>query len=210
MGKRSREGRNEEGKVGKKSRPRHDEVRELSAGLVVENADAAGGGPSPSPSPAPAAPASAARKGRHPQGGTTETATIQPTTPSSGEGGNGGSSAIIRRTVPTPAFFRRRVRLAMSLLPSSLRNCDLAVEYSIRKKLLRYSGGFGGILIAYDDVQLRDEADDNNSRGRGWILNELPHVHYNVSCRVLVFAPHVGCEVRLFGLQKFSVIRIAM
>lgn len=94
------------------------------------------------------------------------------------------------------AFFRRRVQLAISLLPSSLRNCEQAVENSIRKKLLRYSDGFGGILVAYDDVQLRDEADDN-SRGRGWILNELPYIHYNVSCQALVFAPSVGCEVSL-------------
>jgi hypothetical protein len=105
----------------------------------------------------------------------------------------------------TPAFFRRRVQLAISLLPSSLRNSQQAVENSIRKKLLRYSDGFGGVLMAYDDVQLRDETDSNN-QGQGWILNELPYIHYNVFCQVLVFAPSVGCEVSLIqhdvGFQR--------
>jgi hypothetical protein len=96
--------------------------------------------------------------------------------------------------VRTTAFFRRRVKLAISLLPSSLRNSQRAVENSIRKKLLRYSDGFGGVLMAYDDVELRDEA-DGNQQGRGWILNELPYIHYNVHCQVLVFAPSIGCMV---------------
>ena len=100
----------------------------------------------------------------------------------------------------TPAFFRRRVQLAISLLPSSLRNSQQAVENSIRKKLLRYSDGFGGVLMAYDDVELRDEAGGNN-QGHGWILNELPYIHYNVYCQALVFAPSVGCVVSLMHLD---------
>lgn len=99
-----------------------------------------------------------------------------------------------------PPFFRRRVQLAMSLLPSSLRNCQQAVENSIRKKLLRYCDGFGGVLMAYDDVELRDKADGNN-QVQGWILNELPYIHYNVYCQVLVFAPYVGCVVSLVYLD---------
>jgi hypothetical protein len=62
--------------------------------------------------------------------------------------------------------------------------------------LLKYSDGLGGILMAYDDIKLQDHEGDNNSKGKGWVLNELPHVHYDVSCNVLVFSPSVGCEVR--------------
>ena len=95
-----------------------------------------------------------------------------------------------------PIFFRKKTKLSISLLPWSLRDCKQSVESSIRKMLLKYSDGLGGILMAYDDIKLQDFEGDNNSKGKGWVLNELPHVHYDVSCNVLVFSPSVGCEVR--------------
>ena len=94
-----------------------------------------------------------------------------------------------------PVFFRKRAKLSISLLPWSLKDCKQSVENSLRKMMLKYSNGLGGILMAYDDVQLQDH-EDENSKGKGWILNELPHVHYDVSCNVLVFYPSIGCQVR--------------
>ena len=95
-----------------------------------------------------------------------------------------------------PVFFRKQAKLSISLLPWSLRDCKLAVENSIRKMMLKYSNGLGGILMAYDNVKLIDHESKNDSEGKGWVLNELPHVHYDVSCDVLVFFPSIGCEVR--------------
>mmetsp|Transcript_13975 Transcript_13975/g.29463 ORF Transcript_13975/g.29463 Transcript_13975/m.29463 type:complete len:248 (-) Transcript_13975:995-1738(-) len=94
-----------------------------------------------------------------------------------------------------PVFFRKRAKLSISLLPWSLKDCKQSVENSLRKMMLKYSNGLGGILMAYDDVQLRDH-EDENSKGKGWILNELPHVHYDVSCNVLVFYPSIGCQLK--------------
>lgn len=94
-----------------------------------------------------------------------------------------------------PVFFRKRVKLSISLLPWSLKDCKQSVENSIRKMMLKYSSGLGGILMAYDDVQLQDHESSSGSKGKGWVLNELPHVHYDVSCNVLVFFPSIGCEV---------------
>jgi len=95
-----------------------------------------------------------------------------------------------------PVFFRKRAKLSISLLPWSLRDCKQSVENSIRKMMLKYSNGLGGILMAYDDVQLQDHEADDGSNGKGWMLNELPHVHYDVSCNVLVFFPSIGCELK--------------
>lgn len=95
-----------------------------------------------------------------------------------------------------PVFFRKRVKLSISLLPWSLKDCKQSVENSIRKMMLKYSSGLGGILMAYDDVQLQDHESSNGSKGKGWVLNELPHVHYDVSCNVLVFFPSIGCELK--------------
>lgn len=95
-----------------------------------------------------------------------------------------------------PIFFRKRAKLSISLLPWSLRDCKQSVESSIRKILLKYSDGLGGVVMAYDDVKLQDHEGDNKSKGKGWVLNELPHVHYDVSCNVLVFSPSLGCELK--------------
>lgn len=101
-----------------------------------------------------------------------------------------------------PVFFRKRVKLSISLLPWSLKDCKQSVENSIRKMMLKYSSGLGGILMAYDDVQLQDHEANDGSKGKGWILNELPHVHYDVYCNVLVFFPSIGCEVRRNKVHK--------
>jgi hypothetical protein len=72
-----------------------------------------------------------------------------------------------------PVFFQKRVKLGISLLPWSLKNCDESVKGSIRKMLLKYSDGLGGILLAFDDVRLCDREPGAKSQGKGWILNEL-------------------------------------
>mmetsp|Transcript_32076 Transcript_32076/g.75415 ORF Transcript_32076/g.75415 Transcript_32076/m.75415 type:complete len:271 (-) Transcript_32076:32-844(-) len=100
-----------------------------------------------------------------------------------------------------PVFFRKRAKLSISLLPWSLKDCKQSVENSLRKMMLKYSNGLGGILMAYDDVRLEDKDNKTNtttrtSEGKGWILNELPHVHYDVSCNVLVFFPSIGCQLK--------------
>ncbi|KAG7367780.1 hypothetical protein IV203_030523 [Nitzschia inconspicua] len=101
------------------------------------------------------------------------------------------------RTYPT-TFFQKRVQLTISLLPYSLRNMQGSIRASLRKRLLQYSDGWGGILLAFDNITFRntDNNNNNNNKGRGWILNELPHIHYEIECDVLVFAPTVGCQLQ--------------
>jgi len=94
-----------------------------------------------------------------------------------------------------PIFWDKRIELAVSLLPGSLRNCEESVEDSIRQLLMKYSEGLNGILMAYDNVQLKR---NGNGIGRGWVLNELPLIHYNATCDALVFSPTVGSEVKFF------------
>jgi hypothetical protein len=89
---------------------------------------------------------------------------------------------------------KKKIEFVVSLLPATLKNTEKSVEDSIRQLLLKYSDGIGGILLAFDKVKIKVE---HNSQGRGWILNELPYIHYNVSCGALVFCPTVGCKVSL-------------
>ena len=94
-----------------------------------------------------------------------------------------------------PVFFRKRAKLSISLLPWSMRDRQQSVENSIRKMMLKYSNGLGGILMAYDNVKVQDHEATDGREGMGWVFNELPHIHYDVSCDVLVFSPSIGCEV---------------
>lgn len=89
-------------------------------------------------------------------------------------------------------FLKKRIQLAISLLPGSLKNTEESIENALRLMLLKYSNGMGGILMAFDDVVI---IQDKYSQGRGFILNELPYIHYTVECNALVFAPVIGAEV---------------
>lgn len=89
-------------------------------------------------------------------------------------------------------FLRKKIDIELSLLPGALHHVEDSVHDSIGNLLMQYSDGLGGILMAYEDVRLKSDGRDS---GYGWILNELPHIHYTASCDALVFRPHVGCEV---------------
>lgn len=90
-------------------------------------------------------------------------------------------------------FLKRKIDVELSLLPSSLHNSEDAVQNSLNQLLLKYSDGLGGILMGCENVRIMTEG---QGKGRGWILNELPWIHYTVSCDALVFRPYIGGEVR--------------
>lgn len=90
-------------------------------------------------------------------------------------------------------FLKKKIDVELSLLPSSLHNTEDAVHNSLNQLLLKYSDGLGGILMGCENVRIITEGD---GKGRGWILNELPWIHYTVSCDALVFRPYIGGEVR--------------
>ena len=85
------------------------------------------------------------------------------------------------------------------------------LQDSLKDLLLKYVNGLGGVLMAFDDLQLQTDNDNNNnknrnsssSEGKGWIFNELPHIHYNATVRALVFCPSIGCKVSFFLLLLF-------
>lgn len=83
-------------------------------------------------------------------------------------------------------FFQKTIQLAISVLPSALANIQMHLEDSLRASLLQYSAGIKGTLLAFDNVKIL---------GKGTIFNELPHIHYQVSADVVVFAPTTGCSL---------------
>jgi DNA-directed RNA polymerase subunit E'/Rpb7 len=91
-------------------------------------------------------------------------------------------------------FLRKKLELTVSLLPGSLGDVQKSVEDSLRTFLLKYSDGVGGILLAFDHVKIE---------GKGMILNELPYIHFDVSCDALVFCPTAGCQLTGVVTESF-------
>jgi DNA-directed RNA polymerase subunit E'/Rpb7 len=84
------------------------------------------------------------------------------------------------------AFFQKKIELTVSLLPCSLGDVVKHIEDSLRMFLLKYSDGIQGILLAFDNVKLL---------GKGTILDDFPHIHYDVAFDALVFCPTVGYQL---------------
>jgi hypothetical protein len=103
------------------------------------------------------------------------------------------TSASNRSKPKRSIFLKKKIDVELSLLPSSLHNTEDAVQNSLNEMLLKYSDGLGGIMLACENVRVKT---DGKAEGRGWILNELPWIHYTVACDALVFRPYIGCQVR--------------
>jgi DNA-directed RNA polymerase subunit E'/Rpb7 len=91
-------------------------------------------------------------------------------------------------------FLRKRLELTVSLLPGSLGDPQKSVEDSLGTFLLKFSDGVGGILLAFNNVKIE---------GKGMILNELPYIHFDVSCDALVFCPVAGCQLTGVVTESF-------
>jgi DNA-directed RNA polymerase subunit E'/Rpb7 len=62
-----------------------------------------------------------------------------------------------------------------------------SIEDSLRHFLLRYVNGVGGVVLAFDNVEWQ---------GQGSILNEMPYIHYMVTCDVLALTPRQGAKLK--------------
>lgn len=86
-------------------------------------------------------------------------------------------------------FQKKKVSVMLSLLPSAMANTQKAMNAAMQTMLLKYSDSLEGVLLSYWNIQV-DETKNGGRYGR--ILNEMPHIHYYVTCDVLVFNPCVG------------------
>ena len=90
----------------------------------------------------------------------------------------------------------KKIRTLVSLAPSSLKDVQGNIRRLSCEDITRYVGGLGGILMAVRKVKF----DRTASGAAGRVLNELPHVHFNVEAEVVVFCPEVGSRVSILFL----------
>jgi DNA-directed RNA polymerase I subunit RPA43 len=107
-------------------------------------------------------------------------------------------------------FLQKRLEFAVSLLPAALANVKNGIRGAMRKFLLKYNDGVGGIMLAYDnltilsDVQIPGLNQQQGAVAIGEIRNEMPHIHYKVLADVLVFCPYHGCNLHGVVTESFS------
>ena len=83
----------------------------------------------------------------------------------------------------------KNLSILLSLDPSAMYDIKRETERAVQSMLLKYSDGLGGILLGYDNLKV-DKKKNGGETGR--ILNEMPHIHFYVTCRALVFTPTAG------------------
>lgn len=114
------------------------------------------------------------------------------------------SAAAATAAVVPSLYYHMKLLLSISLLPCGLRNVLESAKESIRRTLLlKYCNPMGGILLAFDQVQI---IDNNNNSHNGRILEELPHIHYNVTCQAIVFCPTTTTTIGLQQQQRLDGI----
>jgi hypothetical protein len=103
-------------------------------------------------------------------------------------------------------FYKKRMEVSLSLLPSAMGNVQAALEDSIRSMLLRYIKRVG-MLLTFHDLEIL------SNNGHGMILDELPYLNYKVGFEGLVFCPKVGSKVGFStiyctgGIQPMLVLK---
>ena len=84
----------------------------------------------------------------------------------------------------------QKLRCQVALLPHAIGDEYNRILRSVRYGLLlKYHQSMNGILMAFRNLKFIRE-------GKGWIRNELPHIHYFLEAEGLVFCPDEGMEVR--------------
>ena len=84
-------------------------------------------------------------------------------------------------------FHKLEVCEHISLLPCFVGRLSQGISEHLSKKLLRYSEHYGGVLLAYSKPCVQ--------QALGRILDEQPHIHFDLTYTAYVFRPVVGSVV---------------
>jgi DNA-directed RNA polymerase subunit E'/Rpb7 len=84
-------------------------------------------------------------------------------------------------------FEEVNLKVAVSLLPSSLADVFKAIRANVYQLLMRYNESVGGVILSLSDVKFPDSAETC-----GRIVDEKPHVHFSLTAKSVVFRPLPG------------------
>lgn len=99
-------------------------------------------------------------------------------------------TVIRTQTKPTqPESNRMKLKICVSLLPSDIGDIYAGIRRNIYQFLMRYNESLGGVLLAVSELSF-DDGDGAAREGR--IVDEMPHIHFDVKAKAQVFRPQPG------------------
>ena len=96
-----------------------------------------------------------------------------------------------KEDVKNSVYHKKRIEVAVSVLPAAMGNIRAALEDAVRLMLLKYTDQVG-ILLTFENIQVIGNG------GHGMVLDEIPYLHYKIAFDGLVFSPQVGSQVCVF------------
>jgi hypothetical protein len=120
--------------------------------------------------------------------------------------GTAASSELTSGSTQTSPFEEVTLALCVTLLPSRMADIYEGIRANAYELLMRYHEEAGGVILALSDIRFPD------GQHHGRILNEMPHLHFNIEAKAQVFRPQPGSplsgrisQVRLEILVCFTV-----
>lgn len=99
------------------------------------------------------------------------------------------SSKKQKEDLKNSVYYKKRIQVAVSVLPAAMGNIHAALEDAVRLMLLKYTDNVG-ILLTFENLKAI-----GNNGGYGMILDEIPNIHFQVGFDGLVFCPKVGSKL---------------
>ena len=79
--------------------------------------------------------------------------------------------------------------LGVALLPAQISDVYEGLSSNINGLLMRYNPEIEGVVLTLGDIHFKD------GQNYGRILNEMPHLHFAIEVKALVFRPQVGMKL---------------
>eukprot|EP00611_Tribonema_gayanum_P007626 TRINITY_DN1703_c0_g4_i1.p1 TRINITY_DN1703_c0_g4~~TRINITY_DN1703_c0_g4_i1.p1 ORF type:complete len:225 (-),score=64.54 TRINITY_DN1703_c0_g4_i1:9-683(-) len=99
---------------------------------------------------------------------------------STGEPHNGDCTTVVS------PFEEVSLALCISLLPHALSDIFGSIRKNVYKLLMHYNRDVGGVIVALGDIRMAD------GEHHGRIMEEMPHLHFNIEANAQVFRPRAG------------------
>lgn len=79
-----------------------------------------------------------------------------------------------------------QLKIRVSLLPSDIGDIYAGIRRNIYQFLMRYNECLGGVLLAVSELSFAE------GEREGRIMDEMPHIHFDVKAKAQVFRPRPG------------------
>ncbi len=84
------------------------------------------------------------------------------------------------------------LRFRVALPPSGMANIFHSIRCNVYQLLMRHDASLGGVLLSISNLAINGQKDE---RAHGTIVDDSPHIHFNLTAKGIVFRPRIGLKV---------------